>query len=713
MNNIKNKNKFSSLSMKFFLTIGLLILFTVSLQTFLATRMSLNATRKSSEQSVLSRAEGIANTFQWRLSATLNLIVGYGAAPVLRDKNSTIEDREDFFNNIADANFNKMLDKTRGFRFFNTDGIHKSSDGKIENAANEQWFKWAMEGISSIFESVVKTPDGEKIVLLHASSVFDNEKKIIGVIAADISREDLSKRVNKLLIGKTGYCYIVGGSGNLIAHKDIEFSLKCENISEILKREPGKSEKIKFIQDALTTGKEKDGAKSGVGYYKENGISYIGAWCKFEYDDFTTFVQIPTSEVFGDVRKLGYILIGVAVLCLIISIIVLIFIVKSLTKPIIQTTKIFKGVANGDFTARLKIKGKTELADMAEQFNLAMEGISQMVGLISKSASSVKQTDETLAINVKETSHSINQINNSVVTVKSQLEQRDSSISDTVNAVQEISRIITTLNDSIDRQSERVAKSSAEVEEMVANINSATQILKSNAEIIDLLQEKSNDVKETAKNSVEAGNEISKESESLFEAINVIQNIASQTNLLAMNAAIEAAHAGDAGKGFAVVADEIRKLAEESNIQGKQISTALKKLKDKIDAISSETQKVEQLFLETYEITEEVKNKEDSVMDAMHKQTNGSEQVLTAIKDISLITDEVKSYSDEMLQDSNNVESRIKELTEISATITKSVNEMSTGTNNIEKAMNEINKTESINKQNIADLENEVKKLKV
>jgi methyl-accepting chemotaxis protein len=137
--------------------------------------------------------------------------------------------------------------------------------------------------------------------------------------------------------------------------------------------------------------------------------------------------------------------------------------------------------------------------------------------------------------------------------------------------------------------------------------------------------------------------EIARESEGLLEINAVMENIASQTNLLSMNAAIEAAHAGEAGKGFAVVADEIRKLAESSSEQSKTISTVLKKMAESIKKITTSTENVLTKFEAIDPGVRTVAQEEENIRNAMEEQGQGSKQVLDSVGNVSGLTRQVKA----------------------------------------------------------------------
>ena len=248
---------------------------------------------------------------------------------------------------------------------------------------------------------------------------------------------------------------------------------------------------------------------------------------------------------------------------------------------------------------------------------------------------------------------------------------------------------------------------------MAANIASITQTLEKTDEAIKNLASATNDGRTTLVNSNAVTQKIAEESGGLIEASNVIQNIASQTNLLAMNAAIEAAHAGDAGKGFAVVADEIRKLAEESSAQGKNITATLKLLGTEIEGLSHSSKTVEEKFNTIFELSEQVKMMSTTVMDAMKEQDNGSREVLTAIKNINTVTRDVKNGSQEILKEGMQVSNEMRKLDDLTKTITSSMSSMTSEAVHINNAVQEVNAITQQNKQAVMGLATEVNKFKI
>ena len=157
-----------------------------------------------------------------------------------------------------------------------------------------------------------------------------------------------------------------------------------------------------------------------------------------------------------------------------------------------------------------------------------------------------------------------------------------------------------------------------------------------------------------------------------------------------MNAAIEAAHAGESGKGFAVVADEIRKLAEESSTQGKTITTVLNNLKTKIEELNSAAETTEVQFAEIMKILSTVNDGSSSIMHAMTEQSSGSSQVLDAIKEISDITYDVKSGSLEILKGNTEVSKEISKLVEISKLINQGMDGIGNDTGQINEIITQV-----------------------
>ena len=207
--------------------------------------------------------------------------------------------------------------------------------------------------------------------------------------------------------------------------------------------------------------------------------------------------------------------------------------------------------------------------------------------------------------------------------------------------------------------------------------------------------------------------QIAERSGALLETSQVIQNIASQTNLLAMNAAIEASHAGEAGKGFAVVADEIRKLAEESNIQGKRIGEVIKESLQIIEQISAAGGGAEKTFDKVYELITHLSTQEKEILASMREQENANREILEAVKDINTATEDVKDGSTAMLQGGERAAEDMHRLNSFTNIVTASMNEMADGAVQINNAVQEVHAIAQKNKQSIKNLAGEVAKFKV
>jgi methyl-accepting chemotaxis protein len=273
--------------------------------------------------------------------------------------------------------------------------------------------------------------------------------------------------------------------------------------------------------------------------------------------------------------------------------------------------------------------------------------------------------------------------------------------------VENINATIDNLNRLIEEQAGSVDTSSSAIEEMTANIHSVNQTLHANSENMTMLMEASESGRvglETVSQDIQ---EIARDSDGLLEINIVMENIASQTNLLSMNAAIEAAHAGEAGKGFAVVADEIRKLAESSGEQSKTTTAMLKKIKESIDNITKSADEVLTRFAAIDSGVKTVSQHEQNIGNAMEEQVVGGQQILESIGRLKEITLSVQTGSTEMSGAGGTLLKESKDLMMISREAASGMGEMAQGVNQINIAINQISDLSKETTSNINELKEE------
>ncbi len=360
-----------------------------------------------------------------------------------------------------------------------------------------------------------------------------------------------------------------------------------------------------------------------------------------------------------------------------------------------------------------KATNRSELGIIVQDMNVLKKETANVLKSITRSTNSTVKQSNDLVANMDVTQQNISNITQAINSIQEDIANQTTGVEESATSAEQIMGNIRSLNQAIENQAAGVTQSSAAVEEMVANIASVTQILEKNTEAVSILTDAANQGQEQVAIAVKTAEDVLQQSEGILQASSVIQNISSQTNLLAMNAAIESAHAGEAGKGFAVVAEEIRKLAEQSGTQSKVIDGNLKTLSEAISKIAADIRLVQNAFSNIYELSQKVREQESVISNAMEEQNSGNQQVLEAMRAISDSTSIVKSGSTDMLSGGWKVVKAMKSLKEITSKINGGMTKISDYSRGISDAVAITTASTNSTKSSLSSLMEEVSEFKL
>lgn len=441
---------------------------------------------------------------------------------------------------------------------------------------------------------------------------------------------------------------------------------------------------------------------------KEADITHEGATigtAKIAFTD--AFIRADARKLVVEVTILEAIIFGIMS-------VLMIFISRLITVPVLHLTYIVKDMAEGEgnLAVEIPVHGDDEVAHLSGHFNTFIHKLKSIVVNLKSVGIKSKTLGDDLSAHSQNISSSSIEIAASMHSMSQRTISLHEEISRSSENVIQINAFIERVVEMIQNQAAAINESSAAIEQMIANVATIERSTENKIELIHGLERLAKELEEGMGKNVAAIEKTANSTAIISEMIMVINQVASQTNLLAMNAAIEAAHAGDYGRGFSVVADEIRKLAEQTASNSKSISSSLKEIISGMAEATSLTKESSETIGKVIVGISDVAGGMDETMSGLKEISIGNRQITESLGELNKMTEAVKSSGAEMREGTGRIESSFKKITEVVEENRTGIEGMADGIKEISNSMSRLAELSNENSMNIQTLDEEIAKFK-